>query len=1296
MPADDNPPMACQLCVDRGGTFTDVVIRGPEGRLQVRKLPTEPAGGGENATVTALREAAAAGQQVGEIRVGTTLATNALLERRGERVLLVTSKGFADLLEIGFQDRPDLFALRIEKPGRLHERVAEIDERVLADGRVRRAPDEAQVRAVLQAGRRDGFDCLAVLLLHAIVRPEHERLVGRIASELGYRHVALSHKVSPEPGAVLRGGSTVTDAYLTPLLRRHLAQVAAAAPAARVLFMQSSGGLAEAAFASGKDAILSGPAGGVIAVAEIARLSGLRSVIGLDMGGTSTDVCRCAPEPERVFKTEAGGVTVRAPALSVVTVAAGGGSLLRFRDGRFQVGPDSAGADPGPASYGRGGPATITDANVVLGRIRPEHFPHLRLDVDAARRALSAFGEPEVAAAGFIAIANENMAAAIRAISTQRGLDARDDALCCFGGAGGQHACALAQLLGMSTVIVHPLAGVLSAWGLSLAELRHHAVAAVCEGQPPVFPEEEAAAALAAQGAHDVLLQRSVDVRYAGAEHALNVPWSARWERDFVEAHQAQFGFVQEGRIELVAARVEAIGKAARAEDALEEGEPHGAEPEPGGGRDGAPVYRRAALAPGATLEGPALIVEENATTWVEDGWNCSVDARRWLRLVRTDVVAKAARAPAAAPIAVPALLSGAGADPVGLEVMGNRFMAIASRMGEHLRRVAHSTNIKERLDYSCALFDSQGGLVANAPHIPVHLGAMGETVAALLAERPMREGDVWLSNDPYKGGSHLPDLTVITPVFRRGALAFLVANRGHHADVGGPTPGSMPPASSTLAEEGVLFSNERLVEAGRLCEREIATLMEAAGVRGIPERLADLRAQIASNAAGVRLLQELCDELGAATVAAWMAHVADNAAAVMRDVLASLLEGRPRRRFAFADGLDDGTRIAVAIDVEAEGPGGPRARIDFAGTSPQHPGNRNAPRAVAVAAVLYVFRTLAARPIPLNAGCLRPLQIVVPPGSLLDPQPPAAVCGGNVETSQRLVDVLYGALDRQAAAQGTMNNVTFGDETFGYYETVCGGAGAGFGWDGASAVHTHMTNTRITDVEVLERRCPVVVREFSIRRGSGGEGVWRGGDGVVRDLEFLRPLQVSVLAERRVTAPFGLRAGSGAHGEQQVTPTSLRLLTPGGGGCSPSAEQWAAMTPAVARRIFREDRWRGRTADIATAWRHAQLVVVPGREVEAMLALTEEAGLQLLHRGEPGVSTLRDRFGATDLSTDLPLYRERDGRETPRLPLAADEVALLFLLAAGRGGHGDEWPALASTHRGGAPGRLFVSDQPV
>jgi 5-oxoprolinase (ATP-hydrolysing) len=844
-------------------------------------------------------------------------------------------------------------------------------------------------------------------------------------------------------------------------------------------------------------------------------------------------------------------------------------------------------------------------------------------------------------------------------------------------------------------VIVHPLAGVLSAWGLGLAELRQHATSAVRDGRPE-FPEQPAVAALATQGCTDVLVERSVDARYAGAEHALNVPWSEDWERDFVELHQAQFGFVQEGPIELVAARVEAIGHARRTAEVFEPIEPYRPEPEPGpgSGRHGKlPVYRRAALRPGASFEGPALIVEDNATTWVEPGWRVRVDGRRWLRL--DDVVAASGERAGAA---MPALLAGDANDPVGLEVMGSRFMAIASRMGEHLRRVAHSTNIKERLDYSCALFDAHGGLIANAPHIPVHLGAMGETVAALLAERPMREGDVWLSNDPYKGGSHLPDLTVITPVFRRGALAFLVANRGHHADVGGPTPGSMPPVSSSIAEEGVLLSNERLVEAGRLREAEIAALLAAAGVRGVPERLADLRAQVASNAAGAHLLQELCDELGVAAVTAWMRHVSDNAALVMRDVLTALLDGLPRRSFRFADGLDDGTRIAVAIDIEGGGAEGPTARIDFSGTSPQHPGNRNAPRAVAVAAVLYVFRTLAARPIPLNAGCLRPLEIIVPPGSLLDPRPPAAVCGGNVETSQRLVDVLYGALDRQAAAQGTMNNVTFGDGEFGYYETVCGGAGAGFGWDGASAVHTHMTNTRITDVEVLERRCPVLVREFSIRRGSGGEGVWRGGDGVVRDLLFLRPLQVSVLAERRGTAPFGLRAGAGSRGEQQISPTSLRLLTPGGGGCSPSAEQWAAMSPAVARRLFREERWRGRTTDIATAWRHAQLVVVRAGEVEAALESAAESGLELLHRGQPGEGRLADHFGLADLATDLPLYRERDGRETSRLRLAPDEVALLFLLADGRAGNGavDDWPALPAPHGGGAPGRLFITDRPA
>jgi len=1160
--------MPWQLSVDRGGTFTDIVARDPAGRLHVRKLLTRSPDY-EDATAHALREHAAAGRDVGEVRLGTTVATNALLERRGERVLLVTTRGFADLLEIGFQDRPDLFALKIEKRALLHEAVIEVDERVMADGTIRQPADPAAILSALQAARaasaRGGaapIDGVAVLLLHSCVNPAHELLIERLARQAGFTHVALSHRVSPEPGAVARGDTTVADAYLTPLLRRYLAGVAAAAPGARVRFMQSSGGLADGARVSGKDAILSGPAGGAVAVGHVARRAGLRSAIGFDMGGTSTDVCRWAGEHARVFETVAGGVRLRAPAVDVVTVAAGGGSLLHFRDGRFAVGPDSAGADPGPACYGRGGPATLTDCNVVLGRVLPEHFPHLRLDVAAARAALAAFCGPdsfadvEAAAAGFIAIANDNMAAAIRTVSVARGHDVRDDALVAFGGAAGQHACAVARLLGMQRVVLPPLAGVLSAWGIALADVRHHEVAAVpppsrpgagAEHQPePAFPDAAARAALQAQGFTDITLERTVDARYAGTDHAVNVPWSDRWREAFLQRHRAQFGFEKEGHpIELLAARVEAIGRAPADHEAANAFDDKVVISDDRAARVTGPVVRRNALAPGATLAGPALIVEDNATTFVDDGWRATVDRERNLVLEPAALAAPASRAPALA--AAP----GARRDPVGLEVMSNRFMAIATQMGEHLRRVSHSTNIKERLDYSCALFDAQGGLVANAPHIPVHLGAMGETVAALLAERTMRDGEAWVSNDPFRGGSHLPDLTVITPVFQQGRLAFLVACRGHHADVGGPTPGSMPADSRTLADEGVLLSNELLVSGGRLREREIGALLEAAGVRGIPERLQDLRAQAASNAAGARLLDELCSQLGTDVVHAWMAHVRDNAAEVMRDVIAGLLAGQPERVFRFEDGLDDGTRIAVTITARA---GGPHAIVDFAGSSPQHPGNRNAPRAVTVAAVLYVFRTLAARAIPLNAGCLLPLRIVVPPGSLLDPRPPAAVAGGNVETSQRIVDVLYGALGRLAASQGTMNNVTFGDDTFGYYETICGGAGAGPGFDGASAVHTHMTNTRITDPEVLERRFPVLLTEFSVRRGSGGAGRWRGGDGVVRALQFLRPLRVTVLAERRRTAPFGLGpgAGPGAKGEHHVTPTSLRILTPGGGGFTP------------------------------------------------------------------------------------------------------------------------------------------------
>ncbi len=1129
-----------RFLVDRGGTFTDVVAQGPGGELVVRKLLSQSEAYAD-ATVHAM-----AGHDVHELRMGTTVATNALLERRGERVRLITTRGFGDLLEIGHQERPDIFALEIHKRQLLHAEVREVDERILADGTIRRTPSREQLVEALR-----GAECVAVLFLNACVDPRHELLVADVAQELGCRHVALSHRVTAEVGAVSRGDTTVADAYLTPLLRRSVEPVLA--PERSVRFMQSSGGLTDARHFSGKDAILSGPAGGAIAVARVAAALaadgvGDGRVIGLDMGGTSTDVCRCDGEPERSFETVTAGVRIRTPMLHVVTVAAGGGSLLHHRDGRFQVGPQSAGADPGPACYGRGGPATLTDANLVLGRVVPDFFPHLALDREAARERLAAFGEARAAAEGFVRIANENMAAAIRQISTARGYDVRDHVLCAFGGAAPQHACALATRLGMRRIVIPPLAGVLSAHGMGLAYVTHHEVAPMLAptepGTRPPFPADAARAALREQGVTDVTVLKSVDARYVGVDDVINVPWDdaepEAWRDLFLQRHRGLFGFVKhEHPIELVNARVDARGQGPPPEPPALAVEPHtptahthtSADHDPSGRR---PVFLRAELAPGAGVPGPALIVEQHTCTVVDDGWVATVDGRRNLVLqprALADAGSQALRAPALTTTR----------DPIALEIMANRFMSLAGQMGEHLRRVAHSTNIKERLDFSCALFDADGGLVANAPHIPVHLGAMGETVRCLRESVDLRPGDAWLTNDPYRGGSHLPDLTVVSPVFRDGRLAFFVANRGHHADVGGSTPGSMPPDSRTIHEEGVLFSDFLLARDGSFREDAVVACMRAAGVRNIPERLSDLRSQLACNTEGARLLDELCDEYGLSVVHAWMGHVKDNAREVMQDVIANLHGG------SFEDRLDDGSRIRVAITVE-----GQRARVDFHGTSAQQAGNRNAPRAVTIAAVLYVFRTLAARPIPLNAGCLEPLEIVIPEGSLLDPRSPAAVVGGNVETSQRVVDVLYGALDELAASQGTMNNLTFGDESFGYYETICGGAGAGDGFHGASAVHTHMTNTRITDPEVLEQRYPVVVERFAIRRGSGGRGTWNGGDGVIRELSFLRPLRVSLLAERRSTRPFGLRADAGLPGVDLLSPHGVRIETPGGGGYTP------------------------------------------------------------------------------------------------------------------------------------------------
>ena len=1326
--------------IDRGGTFTDVVARDPEGRLHVRKLLSENPEQYPDAPLAAIRGLLGVTDPAGPIpaeairavKMGTTVATNALLERRGEPLGLIVTRGFADILEIGTQDRPDIFALRIEKPETLAAQVLEVDERADPAGRVLRRPDLRSLRAGLEEWRRAGLESVAVVLLHSWANPENERAIGALCRELGFSQVSLSHEVAREIKIVGRGDTTTVDAYLTPILRRYVARIRAAlGPEVSLRFMQSSGGLADAEAFSGKDAILSGPAGGVVALAALARAAGFAKVIGFDMGGTSTDVSRWAGEDERVFESVTAGVRIRAPMLRIDTVAAGGGSILSYEDGRFKVGPESAGANPGPTCYRRGGPLAVTDANAVLGRIQAARFPRCfgpeadqPLDVDASRAAFAALARDVSAAtgrtwtafevaAGFRRIANDAMAKPIREISVARGHDVREHALICFGGAGAQHACDIADMLGMRTILIDPLAGVLSARGMGLADILHN------DAESLLAPLDEAtlsglttadgrfagleakgAARVAAQGipAERIQHQRALELRYVGVDDSLAVTLRgddtvASLRARFEQEHARLFGFAKpEHPIEVVTLRLETRGATDKASwptepeqarelgpaDAVETVEVWFETVDEAGERElkahATPVFEREALRPGDRLRGPAIIAEPVATTVLDPGWSLRVDERRVLILERH----AAARDEKV----------GKARDPVLLEVFNNLFMSIAEQMGITLQRVSHSTNIKERLDFSCALFDDGGRLIANAPHIPVHLGAMGETVRALIAARTgddglaMAPGDVFVSNDPYAGGSHLPDVTVMTPVFIPGRErpAFYVANRGHHADIGGITPGSMPPFSRSLDEEGVVLNAVRLVEAGRFLEDEILERLASGPypARNPRERLSDLRAQIAANAAGRRLLLELAERVGLDVVLTWMGHVRDNAEEACRAVLAELGEGT----FRFVDHLDGGARIAVTVTIGGEGPGerqgerqgecqgerrGERAIIDFAGTDDCLPSNLNAPTAVSRAAVLYVLRTLMPRPIPLNEGCLAPVEIRLPKGSLLDPIKPAAVVGGNVETSMRVTDVLYGAVGRLAAGQGTMNNLTFGTSEFGYYETICGGAGAGLGldgvgFDGASAVHTHMTNTRMTDAEVLERRTGVKVLRFEIRRGSGGSGVWRGGDGVVRELEFPEAMTVSLLSERRAVAPFGLNgAGPGRRGSASLRRRSgerlelpgkvrvevsagdvLRIETPGAGGANPSRQGWASMDPAALRRLYREQRWTGPTTGHAAGRVQANLVVLPAAVAADFIAFCRANPrpcplLEVLAPGDPRTSRIATR---ADLRTDLPRYR--------------------------------------------------------
>ncbi|WP_068397569.1 hydantoinase B/oxoprolinase family protein [Kribbia dieselivorans] len=1206
-----------EFWVDRGGTFTDVVGRRPDGSLVTLKLLSENPDQYRDAPVEGIRrlldlapDAPITPDLVAGVKMGTTVATNALLERRGEPTLLVITEGFGDALRIAYQDRPDIFAQRIELPELLYSEVIEGRERVGADGEIVTPLDEAHLRAALTTAHATGLNSVAIVFMHGYRFPRHEQAAATIARQVGFDQVSVSHEVSPLMKLVGRGDTTVVDAYLSPILRRYVDQVTEQMPGVPLYFMQSSGGLADAHAFQGKDAILSGPAGGVVGMVRTAEIAGgdlgTNRIIGFDMGGTSTDVTHYAGEYERAFETQVAGVRLQTPIMSIHTVAAGGGSVIEFDGARLRVGPHSAGADPGPACYRRGGPLAVTDANVLLGRIQSAHFPRIfgpnadeSLDADAVQARFSDLAAtiaaatgtdqtPEQVAEGCLDIAVGAMAGAIKKISIARGHDVTQYVLQCFGGAAGQHACQVADALGITRVFVHPLAGVLSAYGMGLADQNVIAEAAIelplADAAPALRDRLDALAtetteALRHQGvaADAIRLERRVHLRYAGTDSGLVVPYDApeAMRESFETAYLARFAFLMHDRALVVeSVTVEAIGShqpfTESATDELADG------PAPSATTIRlyadrtwwtAPLVHREDASPGHTIEGPALIAEANATTFVAPGWRARVTALGHLVLDRVE-----------APVTRRAI--GANVDPIMLEVFNNLFMNIAEQMGEQLRQTAYSVNIKERLDFSCALFDGHGDLIANAPHIPVHLGSMSESIKSVVARNAdrMRPGDVYLVNDPYHGGTHLPDLTVVTPVYLPGQEepSFYVASRGHHADLGGLTPGSMPPFSTHIDEEGIQFDNVVLIEGGRFREAEIVEMLTSGPypARNPQQNLADLRAQVAANEKGVAEVRAMVDEFGHDVVAAYMQHVQDNAEESVRRAISTLADG------TFTLPLDNGAQITVAISVD---PNDRSAVIDFTGTSAQLPNNFNAPTAVCMAAVLYVFRTLVDDDIPLNAGCLKPLEVRILEGSMLAPTYPAAVVAGNVETSSCITNALYGLLGTMAAAQCTVNNLTFGNAEHQYYETISGGSGAGPGFDGTSVVQTHMTNSRLTDPEVLEFRYPVRLDEYAIRRGSGGAGRWHGGDGGTRRVRFLETMTASILSNGRTVPAFGLAGGSpGALGANHVERADGRVEelghiasvtmspgdvfvveTPGGGGYGAPAGPGDEVPPA-------------------------------------------------------------------------------------------------------------------------------------
>ena len=1189
-----------QFWIDRGGTFTDIVAKRPDGSIVTHKLLSENPEHYSDAAVAGVRRLLGVedgspipAERIEAVKMGTTVATNALLERKGEPTALFITKGLGDALRIAYQNRPRIFDREIRLPELLYKKVVEVTERIGARGEVVTPLDERSARADLEAVYADGFRSVAIVFMHGYRFPEHERRVAEMAIDTGFTQVSVSHQVSPLMKFVSRGDTTVVDAYLSPIILRYVDQVAGELPGSRLMFMQSNGGLADARRFQGKDSILSGPAGGIVGMARVSEMAGFTKVIGFDMGGTSTDVSHYAGELEREFETQVAGVRMRAPMLSIHTIAAGGGSILHFDGQRYRVGPDSAGADPGPACYRRGGPLTVTDCNVMLGKIQPEYFPKVfgpngdqSLDVEVVREKFAqlaaeieaAAGKkqkpptPEEVAEGFIRVAVANMANAIKRISVQRGHDVTQYTLACFGGAGGQHACLVADELGMTSVYIHPFAGVLSAYGMGLADvtaMREKAVETRMEESTLHRVRAEmgelnraATREVLSQGAPQerVELRERAHLRYEGTDTALITPFGeiADMRRDFEAAYKRRFSFLMPGRdIIIEAISVEAVGKS----DAFAETPPDNEARPPAvaaryvkmGGTRAAPVFLRDALAIGQQIDGPTIIAERNATTVIEPGWRAEVTPLNHLLLRRV--------APRENRVAV-----GAAVDPVMLEVFNNLFMSIAEQMGLSLANTAYSVNIKERLDFSCALFDVEGNLIANAPHMPVHLGSMGESVKTVIRRNAgrIKSGDVYVLNDPYNGGTHLPDVTVITPVFddQGEDVLFYVGSRGHHADIGGVTPGSMPPFSRTVEEEGALIDNVKLIEAGRLMEDRMRRILAEAAhpARNISQNMADLGAQVAANEKGAQELRKMVAHYGLDVVRAYMRHVQDNAEESVRRVLGALKDGE------FGYEMDNGAVIRVKITAGADRR---NATIDFTGTSAQLDNNFNAPTAVVYAAALYVFRTLVDADIPLNAGCLKPLHIIIPEGCMLNPRPPAATVAGNVETSQCITDTLYGALGVMAASCGTMSNFTFGNAQYQYYETISGGTGAGPGFDGCDTVQVHMTNSRLTDPEVLEWRFPALVEEHSIRKGSGGRGKWNGGNGATRRIRFLEPMKAAVLSGHRSVPPYGMAGGEpgglGRNWVERVTGERIELSyadeidmrvgdvfvieTPGGGG---------------------------------------------------------------------------------------------------------------------------------------------------